>query len=116
MKHPAERTIQDLETVMEEMQFLVDHPRMQQKRWVAKGKVWLPILQNAKEDLQHCTEPHDMAIEGYQAIMDVLSKLGLEVKKRDATSWGYSWHGEPLKGGFASQTQAIEAALSERLS
>lgn len=49
--HASKRTIAALEKMMQEMQFLVDNPRMQQKRWVAMGRTWLPILNDAKEDL-----------------------------------------------------------------
>jgi hypothetical protein len=45
------RTIAALEKMIHEMQFLVDHPRMQQRNWVASGKIWLPILRHAIEDL-----------------------------------------------------------------
>lgn len=53
MTNPNKRTIAALEKMMQEMQFLVDHPRMQQRNWVAKGREWLPILRHAKEDLEH---------------------------------------------------------------
>jgi hypothetical protein len=33
-----------LERVMQEMQNLVDHPRIQQRTWVATAKTWLPLL------------------------------------------------------------------------
>lgn len=45
------RTIAALEKVIGEMQYLVDHPRMRQRNWVAAGKMWLPVLHQAKEDL-----------------------------------------------------------------
>lgn len=102
----TKRTIEALETMIAEMQFLVEHPRMQQKRWVAKGKTWLPVLHNAKEDL---------AIESYRAIMAVFERLGLSIRKRDAKTWGYSWNGEALKGAFPSIAETMEAALKERL-
>lgn len=42
---PNPKTIAALEQVMQEIQHLVAHPRIQQRTWVAKGKTWLPILQ-----------------------------------------------------------------------
>src|SRR5690606_40240138 len=47
------------------LQLLVDHPRMQQKRWVAAGKVWLPILYQAKDD---CARPVTMTTPAAQPI------------------------------------------------
>jgi hypothetical protein len=45
------RTIAALEKMISEMQYLVEHPRMQQRNWVAKGRAWLPLLRHAIEDL-----------------------------------------------------------------
>jgi len=42
---PNPNTIVALERVMQEIQNLVDHPRIQQRTWVASGKKWLPLLQ-----------------------------------------------------------------------
>lgn len=113
--HPNKRTISALDKMMEEMQFLVDHPRMQQRRWVAKGKEWLPVLQHAREDLQRGAAPHDLVMESYQSLLSALENLGLTVEKRDDVSWGYRWHGGPLEGTFPSRAAAVEAALRERL-
>ena len=34
-----------LRRVIEEIRYLVDHPRIQQRTWVASGKTWLPVLE-----------------------------------------------------------------------
>lgn len=41
---PNPNTLAALERVMQEMQHLVAHPRIQQRTWVAQAKTWLPIL------------------------------------------------------------------------
>lgn len=51
VNHPNARTIEAVENLMTEKQYLVDHPRMQQRTWVARGQQWLPALQHTKEDL-----------------------------------------------------------------
>ncbi len=84
----TQRTIKALKTMIDEMQFLVDHPRIQQKRWVAKGKTWPPTLHNAVEDLANCLEPHDFAIESSESMLSVLENLGLTIQQRDATTCG----------------------------
>lgn len=38
-------SITELDRVMQEIQELIEHPRIKQRTWVAKGKTWLPILQ-----------------------------------------------------------------------
>lgn len=43
--------IDDLEKLIHEMQYLVDHPRIQQKTWVANGRKWLPILHRIKGEI-----------------------------------------------------------------
>lgn len=55
----AQRTIAALQHVIEEMQHLVEHPRIQQKTWVASGQRWLPVLNQAKEDLARMAAAHD---------------------------------------------------------
>ena len=111
----TKRTLEALETIIDEMQYLVEHPRIQQKTWVAKGKTWLPTLHHAKEDLEKLQQPHDFATEAYQSLIAVFEQIGLSIQKRDTTSWGYSWHDEPLKGAFSSVSQAVESALKERI-
>jgi hypothetical protein len=113
--HPATRTANELETVIKQMEFLVEHPRIQQRNWVANGRNWLPILRTARIDLVSSTTAHDHAVDSLQAIVDVFEKLGLRIRKRDATSWGFSWHDEPLQGGFPTYAQAVEAALRDHL-
>ncbi len=34
-----------LRQIIESIRYLVDHPRIQQKTWVASGKKWLPVLE-----------------------------------------------------------------------
>jgi hypothetical protein len=50
-------TLAALERVMQEIKNLVDHPRIQQRTWVARGKEWLPILQIVHGELTGQTEP-----------------------------------------------------------
>ncbi|MGB7340752.1 MAG: hypothetical protein WBC91_17775, partial [Phototrophicaceae bacterium] len=96
--HKNDRTIKALDNVMEEMQHLVDHPRMQQRNWVAKGKEWLPVLQHAKEDLQRDVDHNDFVVDAYQGVLEAIKAIGLTIEKRDATSWGYRWHDDQLTG------------------
>lgn len=42
----------ELQHIIEQMEHLVAHPRIQQKTWVAKGKAWLPVLRIAKAHLE----------------------------------------------------------------
>ena len=112
--HRNKRTIIALDTVMEEMQYLVEHPRVQQKTWVAKGKTWLPILQYAKEDLQRDVDQHNVIMDAYQAVLEAIKSIGLTVEKRDEQTWGYRWHDGELIGMFPTQATAIEAGLREK--
>jgi hypothetical protein len=66
-------TVAAVRRVIEEMQYLVDHPRIQQRRWVASGKNWLSILQIALGELDskqtllsafESEEPHAYTIVG----------------------------------------------------
>nr|WP_139088723.1 hypothetical protein [Oscillochloris trichoides] len=115
-EHPSKRTLADLETMIKDIQYFLDHPRTQQNRWVAKGQSWIPILEHAKEDLQSEIEHYDIILEAYQATWIVLRNLGLELKQRDRTTWAYSWNGASLVGAFTSRAEALEAALRARLS
>jgi hypothetical protein len=115
IEHPNKRTVAALEKVMEEIQFLVDHPRMEQRNWVAKGKQWLPILQHAKEDLQREVNQQDFVNESYQGFLVSLARLGLKIEKRDEHTWGYRWFDEPLIGAYPTRATAMEAALKIRL-
>ncbi|MBK9745999.1 MAG: hypothetical protein IPO91_04395 [Chloroflexi bacterium] len=38
-------TVAALERIIQEIRYLVDHPRIQQRTWVGSGKTWLPLLQ-----------------------------------------------------------------------
>lgn len=49
--HPNERTIEALKRMVAQIEYLVQHPRIQQRTWVANGRDWLPILHHAIEDL-----------------------------------------------------------------
>jgi hypothetical protein len=113
--HLTSRLISELEKLMEQMQYLVDHPRMQQRNWVAQGKVWLPILGHVKTHLLAEKKDSDYVSEAHQALLDSLQRVGLEVKQRDRTTWGYSWNGTILIGAYSSQAQAVEAALRAKL-
>ncbi len=113
--HPATRTITGLDTMLAEIQFFLDHPRTQQNQWVAKGRIWKPVLEQAKMDLAAEAEHYSLLSEAYQAVWEVLRHLGLEIHQRDRTTWAYTWHGAPLVGAFASRAQALEAALRERM-
>jgi len=104
-----------LENVIEEMRFLAEHPRMQQRNWVAKAGQWLPVLQHAKEDLQREVRQHDFVAETLQGLLSALERVGLRIEKRDEASWGYCWHSGVLKGAYATRAEALEAALKERL-
>lgn len=114
-EHPNARTIEAIEKMIEGMQYLVDHPRMQQRNWVASGRQWLPILHHAIEDLQKETKHNDYVSESYQELLAALERIGLQIIKRDNMSWGYSWHGDAAKGAFISRSAAVEAALRERI-
>lgn len=115
MKHPYTRTIEALEKIITQMQYLVDHPRMQQRNWVARGKEWLPVLHHAKEDLSQETSQHDLVVEQYQSLLSTIERVGLVIEKRDETTWGYRWHNGALIGTFRTQSEALEAGLKERL-
>ncbi len=112
---PNARTVAALESVIKQMQYLVEHPRMQQRNWVASGREWLPVLHNAVEDLQRDVKQQDFVVESYQSLLAALGHVGLQVEKRDAASWGYRWQGEALKGTFRTRAEAVEAALREKL-
>jgi hypothetical protein len=114
-EHPSKRTLEGLETMIQEIQYFLDHPRTQQNRWVAKGHTWIPVLRHAKEDLQTEIDHYDIMIEAYQAIWTALKAVGLEIKQRDRTTWAYTWNGAPLVGVYASRAEALEAALRERV-
>jgi hypothetical protein len=114
-EHPAARTIADVDTILSEIQYFLDHPRTQQNQWVAKGQTWKPILQQVKADLQAESEHYTIIAEAYQAIWMALQHVGLEIHQRDRTTWAYRWHGMSLIGAFPSRAQALEAALRERI-
>lgn len=108
------RLLAELETLITQMQYLVEHPRMQQRNWVANGKVWIPILDHIKSYLASEKDDYAVLSEAHQALLESLKRGGLDVQKRDKSTWGYSWHGTALVGAYASQAQAIEAALREK--
>src|SRR5437870_1579091 len=113
--HPAARTIAELEKMLIEIQYFLDHPRTQQNQWVAKGHTWKPILQQAKAELQTEADHYNLVAEAYQSVWEMLQRLGLEIRQRDRTAWAYSWQGASLIGAFPSRVQALEAALRERI-
>lgn len=50
-EHPAAITAAQIEQMMTEMQYFIDHPRIQQRRWVERGRTWLLVLQQARAHL-----------------------------------------------------------------
>lgn len=48
---PNPSAVAQLERIMQEMQHLVAHPRIQQKTWVARAKEWLPLLGIIRSEL-----------------------------------------------------------------
>ena len=75
-EHPAARTVAGLEQIIEKIEYLVAHPRIQQKRWVANGRQWLPILRNARADLEDEVKHYTILLEAHQAILDSLERAG----------------------------------------
>lgn len=71
------RTIAAVQKMISEIQYLVDHPRVQQRTWVAKGQVWLPILHHVIEDLGG--EPYT-ATEAEPTTTPVESNVSLLIK------------------------------------
>ena len=115
VEHPFARTAAALDNIIRQMEYLVEHPRIQQSEWVYQGKGWLPTLRQARTDLLAENDIYQHLVEAHQAVWDALRRLGLEVRQRDRATWAYSWHGTPLVGAYPSQAQALEAALRERL-
>ncbi|MFN8378116.1 MAG: hypothetical protein U0452_05540 [Anaerolineae bacterium] len=113
--HINTRTVAAIEKMMSQMQYMVEHPRMQQRNWVSLGKEWLPILGQAKEDLQREVEQNDFILDSHHALLGALEAVGLVIEKRDTTSWGYRWHAGDLEGAFPTQAAAAEAGLRARL-
>lgn len=54
-----------LRAIIEEIQYLIDHPRIQQRRWVASGKKWLPVLEIVHGELS--AEPRNSPSDRAQA-------------------------------------------------
>lgn len=48
---PNPCAVAQLELIMQEVQHLVAHPRIQQKTWVARAKQWLPLLRIIRSEL-----------------------------------------------------------------
>ena len=114
-QHQNARTIEALQKIIETMQYYVDHPRIQQRNWVASGRQWLPTLHHAIEDLQRSVDHYETATEHVGSLLSAIARLGLTVEKRDANAWGYRWHGGELTGSYLTRADAIEAGLKERL-
>lgn len=102
-----QRTVEAIERMIQEMQFLVDHPRMQQKRWVAMGRTWLPTLYQAREDLarlgnsvQSQTQAdHEQTTESEDTILVRVNQgkgeTYINVKLADIAEVSVAHHGEP---------------------
>lgn len=113
-QHISARTVAAIRKVIEEVQFLTEHPRMKQRNWVAKGKEWLPVLRQAQEDLEQEVQQFDQMVDAHNALLGAIAAIGLTVEKRDATAWAYRWHGGPLEGAYPTQAEAVEAGLRVR--
>jgi hypothetical protein len=114
--HQVNQTMESLNEVIKAMQSLYEHPRMQQRNWVAAAKYWLPILRQASEHLQEWNEPCIHAIEAHRAMWNSLGRLGLKVHRNQANVWTYSWDGVvDGAGNYSSPSEAMEAALRGRL-
>lgn len=107
--HPAAVTAAHLDVMMADIQYFLAHPRIQQRRWVEKGHSWMPLLQQAKAHLLALASAPPVGATATAPF------TGLAICPRDSTTWGYSWNGLPLKGTYATFTQALEAALREQL-
>jgi len=116
LEHPRTRTLDELDQMMKDIQYFLDRPRTQQKRWVAKGATWIPIIERTKKELHSEVEHYAVIADAYQSIWSMFRRLGLEIHQRDRTTWAYSWHGTALIGAFASRTEALETALRDKLS
>lgn len=105
--HASKRTIAALEKMIQEMRFLVDNPRMQQKRWVALGRTWLPTLYQAKEDLARLGESappltldsQEPVTHSEDAILVQISQgkgeTYINIKLADIAEVSVARHGEP---------------------
>ncbi len=51
LEHPSTRTLDELDQMMKDIQYFLDRPRTQQKRWVEKGATWIPIIERTKKEL-----------------------------------------------------------------
>jgi hypothetical protein len=93
--------------MMAEIQHFIDNPRIQQRRWVERGRTWLPLLQQARAYLVRLAGPPPAAPAPP-------APVGLEIRPRDGAGWGYRWGDRPLEGTFPDFAQALEAALRNR--
>lgn len=114
-EHPSKRTLDELEQMIKDIRYFLDHPRIQQNRWVAKGTTWIPILERTREELRSEIEHYAVIADAYQSIWSMLHRVGLKIHQRDRTTWAYSWNDTALVGAFASRTEALEAALHEKI-
>jgi len=48
-KTSNEHVADQLSEIIEQIEYFIEHPRIQQKRWVARGKEWLPTLRHARD-------------------------------------------------------------------
>jgi hypothetical protein len=110
-----DKKVEALDGVIREIESHLQHIRMQQKSWVADARRWLPALIQAREALATKNEPYQHLIEAHQAIWDALHRLGLDIKERENSTWANSWNGGAAIGSYPTPSQALEAALRERL-
>jgi hypothetical protein len=108
------RILGEIDEIINQMQYLTEHPRLQQRNWVAAGKRWLPVLQYAREEIERHVHA-DVNLATYESVVAAIQRLGLIVAQREDKTWGYSWNNEELTGRFPTQAEAIEVALHEKL-
>jgi hypothetical protein len=115
LQHPVKRTATALDQVISELGHLHANPRVQQKTWVASAGRWLPVLRQTKEHLEEWNEPFMHAVEAQRAIWEALASVGLRVHQLNGAKWSYSWNGKSAPHSYETPSQALEAAIRERL-
>ena len=59
----TETLVSELQKIIDEMERLVQHPRIQQKTWVAKARGWLPVLRIANEQLSKMSDDPNISVD-----------------------------------------------------
>lgn len=86
MSNNYARTIAAIQKMIIEMQYLVDHPRMQQRNWVARGREWLPVLHHAIEDLSQADQSNTVN-QGMSYPAPEIPSLLIKVNVRDPNTY-----------------------------